>query len=392
MAGFRAIATGIYWGLASALIFAGGPTAVEAAEVVEVEGVAAIVKDDVAQARDRAIDDAKRKAVEQVAGTRIQAESVTRHYRMVEDRIYSRASGFIARYRILSELREQNVYRVRIEASVDDRALVEDLSLVMKTRPRVIVMIAEQNVGRSGFSYWWGKGHVADLDILQTALVEAWQPRGFKFVDPALLQDKLAKSSALTQPSLTNQAAVAIGRSADADVAIVGKVLVSDGGPVMKGVDMRTFNAVGTLRILNVDTGEIIAVADRAATAAHVDGNLGGRAAIRALANKLTDDLERRIVTRWTAEAAGTRRLEVVVEGVRGARMARALARGIRQQVRGVESVRVRRRDRKTAYLSVRLQGTARDFGHDLESKRFGGVRLRTVSVSGAKLVAQVSP
>src|SRR5688572_5551513 len=89
-----------------------------AAEEVEVEGVAAVVNNDVAIARDRAIDDAKRKAVEQVAGAQVSSESITENFQLVEDKIYSRAAGFVKNYKILSELKDQSgVYHVKIQAS-----------------------------------------------------------------------------------------------------------------------------------------------------------------------------------------------------------------------------------------------------------------------------------
>ena len=364
-----------------------------AAASVEVEGVAAVVNEDVAIARDRAVDDAKRKAVEQVAGSRVSSQSISQNFQLVEDRIYAQASGFVRRYRILSEERTQGVYRVRIEADVDGKALADDLTLIMKTRPRVIVMIAEQNVGRAGFSYWWGaEGFVSDMDILQNALIEAWRPRGFKFVDPALLTDKLTKKGALRSPALSNQTALSIGRQTDADIAIIGKVLVTDGGPLMKGVDMRTFNAVGSVRVLNLDTAEVIAVADQTASAAHVDANVGGRAAIKNLAQVFCTDLERKIVQRWTAESAGAREIELVIEGVRASKTVREIKRVIQEEIRGVESVAIRRRRRGKAFVAVRVRATAADFGRDLESQVYSGFSLETVSVSRAKLVAQVKP
>src|SRR5688572_10458436 len=212
--------------------------ALAAEETVEVEGVAAVVNNDVAIARDRAIDDAKRKAVEQVAGAQVSAESITENFALVEDKIYSRASGFVKTYAIVNELKDQGgVYRVKIKATVDTKAVADRLDQIFAEKPRVIVMVAEQNVGSKGFSYWWGNsGFVSDMDIFQTALISQWQPKGFKFIDPALLQDKLQVKGAMQKAGIEDNVAVSIGRDADADIAIVGKVLVSDAGNVMDGV------------------------------------------------------------------------------------------------------------------------------------------------------------
>ena len=157
----------------------------------------------------------------------------------------------------------------------------------MKARPRVIVMIAEQNVGKNGFSYWWGaKGFVSDMDILQNALIKSWQPRGFKFVDPAMLGDALTVKGALPQSGAQQPVGGPDRPRYDADIAIVGKVLVTDGGVVMKGVDMRTYNAVGTLRVLNVDHRRDRRRGRRDGDRRPCRPERRGRAAIQALAKK----------------------------------------------------------------------------------------------------------
>ena len=76
-------------------------------------------------------------------------------------------------YKIVSELKDDGgVYRVKIKANVDTKAVAENLDQIFQEKPRVIVMVAEQNVGSKGFSYWWGNsGFVSDMDIFQTALI-----------------------------------------------------------------------------------------------------------------------------------------------------------------------------------------------------------------------------
>lgn len=378
-------------GLALVLIAAAG-SAVAGEKTVEVEGFGAIVKGNQAIARDRAIDDAKRKAVEQVAGTTVSSESITQNFQLVEDRIYSRASGFVKNYQVVSELKEQDVYRVKIKATVNESALASDLQMLFKTKPRVIVMIAEQNIGSKGFSYWWGSsGFVSDMDIMRNTLIQQWQPRGFKFIDPGLLSDNLQVKGPMAQAGLTNSAAIAISRDADADVAIVGKVLVSDAGPVMDGVKMHSYHAVGTLRVLNVDTGEIIAVADDTGVAPHIDPNIGGRAAIKALARKIGETVETKILKKWTAEAAGSREIEVVARKAKSSKTINELKRVIKNEVRGVESISLRRRKAGSAYFTVRVRASANDFGRDVEAKSYQNFKVEVVDVTKSKIVLSVN-
>lgn len=364
------------------------PAAFAETQTVKVEGVAAVINDDIATARDRALDDAKRKSVEQVAGTQVSAQSITENFQLVEDKIYAQASGFVKTYKIIAEYKEEGVYHVKIEATVDTARVAENLDQIFATKPRVIVMIAEQNVGSKGFSYWWGNsGYVSDMGLMQTALIEAWQPRGYKFIDPALLTDKLQVKGAMQKPGVDNQVAVTLGRDADADIVIVGQVLVSDAGPVMDGVRMHSFHAVGNLRVLSIDTGEIVAVKEDTGVAPHIDPNMGGRLAIKALGKKISADLEKMILTKWTAEASSARDIELVAKGASSSSMVKKLQRVIEQQVRGVESVRVRRRKGGQAFLAVRVRARATDFGDDLENKTFEGFSVEVEDVTRSKVV-----
>lgn len=373
--------------VASLLLLAGSAEAAEP-QTVEIEGVAAVVNNDIGMARDKAIDDAKRKAVEQVAGTTVSSESITQNFQLVEDKIYSRASGFVKSYQIASEFKDADgTYHVKIKATVDAGKIADNLDQLFKAKPRVIVLIAEQNVGGKGFSYWWGSaGLSSEMDVMQTALIERWQPKGFKFIDPGMLRGKLKLGKAMTNPVLGDKDVLSISKGADADVAIVGKVLVTDAGPVMDGVQMHSFQAVGTLRVLNVDTGEIIAVADETGAAPHIDANVGGRAAIKGLAAKLGDDLEKKILAKWTAEAASATELELVVEGATQTKVLDELQRVMEQEIRGIEGVTLRRRAKGKGFFTVRVRSDAMGFSRELESKTFKDLTLEVKDVTKAKI------
>lgn len=370
----------------------GSGVALAASDTVEVAGFAAVIEDDVAAARDRALDDARRKAVEQVAGAKVSSETITSNFELVEDRIYARASGFVKKYKVLDEAREGDTYQVRIEAEVDGDSLVERLDQLFSTKPRVIVLVAEQNIGSDEPRYWWGSsGASADLGLMQSSLMQAWQPRGYTFVDPGMLAGELKVEGPMKSAELSNQAAVSIGKDTDADIAVVGKVLVNDAGPMMEGVKMHAFHAVGTLRVLSLDTAEILAVVDSTGVAGHVNPNLGGRLAIKDLAKKAGAELEEKLLARWMADAASSREIQLELVGVRGGKELRAIETGLREKVRGVESVRTRRRKGEVARLTVQVRARAQDFAREVESERFGAVGLEPTDVSRNRVVATVT-
>lgn len=373
------------------LLFA-APAWAQEVQTIEVEGMAAVINGDIGMARDKAVDEAKRKAVEQVVGTTVQAESVAVDFQLVQEKITSRASGFVKSYEIKTQYKDGDTYIVKLKAQVDARAIADETSQLFSVKPRVLVLIAEQNVGGGSFNYWWGsRGFSSEMDIMQSSLIGQWQPKGFKFVDPSALQGRVKVTKAMQRADLDTPQVLSLGKNADADIAIVGKVVVTDAGTVMEGVKMRSFHAVGNLKVINIDTGEILAVNDDTAVAAHIDGNVGGRNAIKALAEKIGGALQTSIMKRWTGEAAGAQSLEVVVKGALKPADLKALTAMLTSEVRGVERVDVRKKTKDTVFLDVSFKGTSKDFSGSVEDKKIGDLTIEVEEMTKAKLVLSVA-
>ena len=91
---------------------------------VTAKGQSAIYLNDVANARDKALADAFRKAVEQAIGAMVSSETVVENYQLISDKILTRARGFVKTYNVISEGEiEEGLYQVEIEAQVASAAL-----------------------------------------------------------------------------------------------------------------------------------------------------------------------------------------------------------------------------------------------------------------------------
>ena len=75
-----------------------------------VEGVSSIERGRKDIARDHAIKDALRKAVEQAVGIFISSETVVENYEVLSDSIYSKAEEYVAEYKVLREKEEGDLY------------------------------------------------------------------------------------------------------------------------------------------------------------------------------------------------------------------------------------------------------------------------------------------
>lgn len=81
--------------------------------------------------RTAAREDAKRKAVEQGVGTLIDARTQVANFVVLQDNIYSRASGYITSYKVLSEShRSDGLHTATIQAEVQAATIENDLRAI----------------------------------------------------------------------------------------------------------------------------------------------------------------------------------------------------------------------------------------------------------------------
>jgi len=122
------------------------------AKTVTVKGISDIIDGKKVQTRNIALNNAKRAAVEQVAGAFVQSRTSVNDFVFAQDKIYSSSSGNISSYNVVSEgVNDFGAYEVVIEAIVDVDELLSNIKSVLKVngwnrKPRVIVDIKTDNV------------------------------------------------------------------------------------------------------------------------------------------------------------------------------------------------------------------------------------------------------
>ncbi len=98
-------------------------------------------------AREKALDEAKRAAVEKAVGTAIESRTAVENFQVVKDQIFSRTTGYINDIKILEEHKSSlGSYEVKIEAQVEISALMDDVDRFQKilnwqNNPRISINI-----------------------------------------------------------------------------------------------------------------------------------------------------------------------------------------------------------------------------------------------------------
>ncbi|MDL1974181.1 MAG: DUF6175 family protein [Deltaproteobacteria bacterium] len=376
------VVVGIFLLVAAHLFPCAAIRAEDAADVnsVEVIGSSIVYNNDVAMARDVAIRDGLRKAVENAVGVILSSESIVENFQLLSDRIYTESRGFVQGYKVLAESRSENCYNIVIQATVSAGTLRDELQalgilMAQKGMPRTMFFLAEQSIGES-------QPHLsADLGITENKIAEEMAARGFVLVDRSAAANDIELANVLGTARLADQTAVKLGNQHDAEIVIVGKALARYTKNVM-GSQMKSYQANISVKAIRTDTGEIIASSTRSGAAVHTDDVSGGTAALKRVASQAAGDLITQITAKWQREVVESQLVLITVNGIKAYSDFVAFRRILSNRIRGVKNVYLRGIDAGEARMDVQIKGTAQTLADELMLKNFDGFGINIFNVS----------
>lgn len=120
---------------------------VDSVVTVTVRGEATIFEGDLPAAREEALVDAQRNAVEQVLGVEIRAETAIQDFMLADDTILSMISGYIKNSKILSEKQEMEFLVLEVECEVVKELSEEEAQKLMRNFSCVVGFTTEIDGG-----------------------------------------------------------------------------------------------------------------------------------------------------------------------------------------------------------------------------------------------------
>jgi len=362
---------------------------------VTAEGVAAIQGGAKDIARDAAVEDAQKRAVEMAVGLLIDSQTQVENFQVISDKILSQTKGYIKRYSIAGETVEDSLLRVRINAEVSLGQLTDDLSgigilLGQMHKPRTMIMIAEQNIGQELYAWWWGvHAQQTDIGVVENTIIDKFNEKGFEFIDHQTAAKEIKVTSAYKIQDLTADQARTLGNQADAEVVIVGKAIAKVYGDI--GGGMKSVQADLSVRAIRTDTGQILASATTHGAAVHITETTAGTEALRKAAATAADQMVEKILAVYSKEAGGTKSVNITVTGLTKTQFVK-FKDVLRNQVRGIKDLHERSFAGNTAKMSVDAKGSAQSISDELLLKDFGTFMVEVTGSTANSLELKVTP
>jgi len=362
---------------------------------VVASGVGSIIEGDVAHARDDAIEDALRKGIENALGLIVESETLVQNYQLIEDNIFSKTQGYIQKYDVVQEGEQsEQLYEVTVRALVKMADLKNDLDAIetlmrRKNRPRLMVMIEERNIGEAPGLFHYFE---ADMNIAETAIMDAFMAKGFKFVDQATVKKNLDQEKAAAILEGDVALASSLGKTVGAEVVITGKALAKATVVEAFGATQRSQQATVNVRAIRTDTGDIIATSSAQGAYPHIDDVAGGTKAIQRACEKLSEDLMTKILDQWQTDVSSGTTLILKVRGVASYEQLNKFKSSLPYYVRGLSSVVQRDWYQGFATLEVIMTGNSDDLAQRLAGKTIDGIQIKIVGTSPNSVTVEFIP
>lgn len=272
----------------------------DVARTVEADGVASIAGGDEARARDEALFDAYRRALES-AEVRVHSETQIRNFQVLVDGVTAGATGYLTSLDVIGERADGPLYRVRVRAVVVPAGHAE-------AREALAVLLGMMDdptvaVGVGGPAPYAGQA--------ETALAAQFAAAGYHVVEPG---PALAGAVAGLAADTDRRRAVLTSARAAADILLAGTVDAAPLGPVR--IDTETSEsaeAVLRLRAVVGATGQTLFAGVFRSPALHVTPDGAMRQASRLAGERAGERLVWDVAREYATLIRGRRSVQVVV-------------------------------------------------------------------------------
>jgi hypothetical protein len=340
---------------------------------------------------DAALSAAKRNAVEKGVGVVVASETLVRNFAVAEDRILSKANGFVKTYEELSLSQgPDGLYTVVIQAEVTDildevvkDQLALDLLLSWVRHPRFMIMISEENIDDP-------TSIVADTEIGRVM-----GEKGFDIVSPN--QTEALRQRNVNLASIQGDAVQAAGVAAEfgAEYIITGNATSKAVPITLPGATSPSNRLSGqaniSAQVIRADNAQIIAQQTFHGKSTHIDAHTAGVNALMQAAGRLSEYLMSETVKRWSLEQSNARVLTLRISGV-SYQTRRQLVEVLSSEVEGIQNVDQRSFNAGTVTLAVQYTGSNEDLGMQLDGKDFGTYSIFIVGETPNGFDLEVQP
>lgn len=243
-------------------------------------------------------------------------------------------------------------------------------------KPTVMVVLQEKVMGVFGTTGWEVPTQA------ELTLIGKIQEQGFPVVDPTTVRRNIVQSKGLRMLEADNLGAAAVGLQHGAQISILGTAISKPAGAKMFETQMQSIQATVTARVIQNDTGKIIATGSATAAVAHIDEVRGGALALEQATEELAAELIPKIVAATDTQEGESRMITLNITGLKSYRHLDYILYFFEEKVTGIAEVYLRDFSNSVAEVSLMYADQSAVLARIVAKEKFNGFRLEPTNVT----------
>ncbi len=249
--------------------------------------------------------------------------------------------------------------------------------------PRVMIMVDEQSLG-----------------TIATSEVEALASRrlvelGVPVLDQDMVRANLARSQQMLEMAGDARGAAALGTQFGADVVLIGEAVAKPSARRIADTNLRSYQAVVTLRAIRADNAATLAAASEDSTQVGLEDVSGSAAVLRTAAGAALDQVLPAMLTGWEPGSGGDtavamHRVEMTVGGVDQMWKLRAIREKLRSRPSEMQNIVQRNYSAGMAEFSLESSLPAEELAEELVLSPPEGLQLQVLDIGAGRIQLRV--
>jgi len=246
--------------------------------------------------------------------------------------------------------------------------------------PRVMIMIDEQSLGT-----------IATSEVESMAVSKLLE-QNVPVVNQDMVRANIARNQQMLQMAGDNRGAASLGTQFGADIVLVGEAVAKPSARRIGDTNLRSYQAVATLRAVRTDNAATLAAASQDATQVGLEDVSGSAKALRAAAEASLSTIIPEMLAKWTTGGVGPvagdalHRLEMTVGGVDQMWKLKAIRESLRGRKIDLQNVVQRSYTSGLAEFSMDSKLPPEELAEQLVLKPPKGLRLQVLEIAAGRI------
>jgi len=346
-----------------------------------------------AKAKDAAVAKALRTAVEQACGVFLTAQSNSRNYKAIYDKVFADTVGYVRQYHVVKTWLADGVTHVKVNARVSTKKFRADWAAIAHTleqenNPRVIVAIVEAVQQTTAGPVYEAK----ESGIVQTIIEQFFLSKGLTLMDKGTSEQVKKRDVLLAVIKDDTKEIAALGARFKADVVVVGRASAKHGRTIdVAGQRMHQFVATLNVRVIRTDSAQILVAKSIGPVTTNTMQQSGGEdKALAKLGKQAAPEILEAVIQAWSKQINVRRQIQLSISGMDYALWKKF--QPLAQKIDGVQAVRLREITEGVATIDVETAQTNLQLADRLIELKEPKLSVTEITANRIKLKVVATP